>query len=110
MQHGPPPLHTYTHTVALLFSSGMPPAGLCACLTFQDRRPIRPLDILCEAKVSAASPAFIKCSCEGCTGGSSAYTGGSFSSVGDFLQHGKEVFGPNTVVVMAETELSWPVS
>jgi hypothetical protein len=71
---------------------------------------MRPLDILCEAKVSAASPTFIKCSCEACTGGASSYSGGSFSSVSDFLAHGRSIFGPETVVVLAELELSWPVS
>lgn len=76
----------------------------------QGRHPVRPLDVLCEAKVSAASPTFIKCSCEACTGGASSYAGGSFSSVGDFLEHGKAVFGPEAIVVLAELELSWPVS
>lgn len=90
------------HAMQLTF--GMP------CTVLQDRRPIRPLDILCEAKVSAASPTFIKCSCEACTGGASSYSGGSFSSVPDFLAHGRSIFGPETVVVLAELELSWPVS
>lgn len=75
----------------------------------QDRHPVRPLDVLCEAKVSAASPTFIKCSCEACTGGAAGgHAGGSFNSVSDFLAHGREVFGPHTVVVLAELELSWP--
>jgi hypothetical protein len=75
----------------------------------QARHPVRPLDVLCEAKVSAASPTFIKCSCQACTGGAAGYAGGSFNSVRDFLEHGKSVFGPETVVVLAELELSWPV-
>lgn len=76
----------------------------------QQRQPVRPLDVLCEAKVSAASPTFIKCSCEACTGGASGYAGGSFNSVKDFLEHGQAVFGPETIVVLAELEMSWPVS
>lgn len=82
---------------------------VCAVLLLQDRHPVRPLDILCEAKVSAASPTFIKCSCEACTGGAAGYAGGSFSSVADFLAHARSIFGPETVVVLAELELSWPV-
>lgn len=78
----------------------------------QDRRAVRPLDILCEAKVSAASPTFIKCTCAECTGSGSkaGYAGGSYNSVTDFLAHGRKVFGPDTIVVLSEVELTWPVS
>lgn len=76
----------------------------------QARQPVRPLDVLCEAKISAASPTFIKCSCEACTGGAAGYAGGNFNSVRDFLAHGQAVFGPETIAVLAELEMSWQVS
>lgn len=81
-----------------------------ALLSHQARQPVRPLDVLCEAKISAASPTFIKCSCEACTGGAAGYAGGNFNSVRDVLAHGQAVFGPETIVVLAELEMSWQVS
>jgi hypothetical protein len=70
--------------------------------------PLRPLQVLCEAKVSAASPAFIKCSCDSCVAGSSS-GGCNFNSVREYAEHTRQVFGPDTVVVEAQSELSWQV-
>jgi hypothetical protein len=74
----------------------------------QDRLPLRPLQVLCEAKVSAASPAFIKCSCDSCAAGSSS-GGCNFNSVREYAEHARQLFGPQTVVVEAQSELSWQV-
>uniref|UniRef100_A0A383W120 Uncharacterized protein n=1 Tax=Tetradesmus obliquus TaxID=3088 RepID=A0A383W120_TETOB len=70
-----------------------------------DTRLLRPLQVLCEAKVSAASPAFIKCSCDSCSSSGSS----SFNSVREFAAHARQVTGQEAVVVEAQSELSWQV-
>lgn len=91
-----PPTHQHHHTTATD--------------PITQGQPARPLDVLCEAKVSAANPTFIKCTCGACIGGGGAtYSGGSFGSVSEFAAHGRDVFGYGTVVVLGDLELAWTV-
>jgi hypothetical protein len=43
------------------------------------------------------------------TQGGSGHSGGSFDTVEAFAAHGRAVFGPDTLVVLAEIEMSWKV-